>query len=193
MKRKGGEGRKPDRAAVFLDRDGTLNVEKDYVHRYANWEWIPGAVDGMRKMAGLGFRLVVVSNQSGVARGYYSAADVRALHGQVAKDLHGMGVEVAGFYFCPHGPGEGCDCRKPRPGMVLKAETDLNIDLSRSFLVGDKLIDVQAAQAAGVQPILVGTGYGLKEKAHLPAGVPFVRDLSAAAHWIEGNAILQSH
>jgi D-glycero-D-manno-heptose 1,7-bisphosphate phosphatase len=172
-------------AAVFLDRDGTLNVEKDYVYRYADWEWVPGAVEGLKKIAGLGFRLVVVSNQSGVARGYYTDSDVRALHSVVAKDLRESGIDVAGFYFCPHGPGDGCDCRKPQPGLLLQAQKDLKIDFSGSFMVGDKLIDIQAAQAAGVQPILVGTGYGMKEKGTLPPSVPFVNDLLAAAQWIE--------
>jgi D-glycero-D-manno-heptose 1,7-bisphosphate phosphatase len=173
--------------AVFLDRDGTLNVEKDYVYRYADWEWVPGAVDGMRKLVGLGFRLVVVSNQSGIARGYFGISDVRALHDQVAQDLRGKGISIAGFYFCPHGPTEGCDCRKPRPGLFFQAEKALKIDLAHSYMVGDKLIDVQAAQAAGVHPILVGTGYGMKEKAALPTSVPSVSDLFAAAQLIEGD------
>jgi D-glycero-D-manno-heptose 1,7-bisphosphate phosphatase len=172
-------------AAIFLDRDGTLNAEKDYVFRYEDWEWIPGVVDGLKTLAGLGFRLVVVSNQSGVARGYYTGADVKTLHARVAKDLREKGVDVAGFYFCPHGPGEGCACRKPAPGLLVQAEKDLNIDFARSFLVGDKLIDVQAAQSVGVQPILVGTGYGLQEKGALPKEVPFANNFFAAVQWIE--------
>lgn len=172
-------------AAVFLDRDGTLNVEKEYVFRYEDWEWIPGAKDGMRKLVALGFRLVVVSNQSGVARGFYTVSDVQALHSRIAKDLRAAGVNVAGFYFCPHGPGDGCECRKPRPGLLLQAQKDLKIDLSLSYMVGDKLIDIQAAQAAGVRPILVGTGYGKTEKKSLPSGIPFVPDMLAAAEWIE--------
>ena len=172
-------------AAVFLDRDGTLNVEKDYVYRYEDWEWIPGAVEGMKKLARMGFRLVVVSNQSGIARGFYGVSDVQTLHHQVAQDLRGQGIDVAGFYFCPHGPSEGCDCRKPRPGLILQAEKDLKIDLAPSYMVGDKLIDVQAGQAAGVHPILVGTGYGGKEMGNLPKGVSFVKNLFAASQLIE--------
>lgn len=172
--------------AVFLDRDGTLNIEKDYVYRYEDWEWVPGAVAGMRKLRGLGFRLVVVSNQSGIARGYFGISDVRDLHARVAQDLESMGIEIAGFYFCPHGPGDGCNCRKPRPGLILQAENDLKIDLAHSYMVGDKLIDVQAGQTAGVHPILVGSGYGVKEKATLPQGIPYVADLFAVALLIEG-------
>lgn len=176
-------------AVVFLDRDGTLNVEKDYVYRYDDWEWISGVFEGLRKLVGLGFRLVVVSNQSGVARGYYTVSDVLALHSKVAADLQREGISVAGFYFCPHGPEEGCACRKPRPGLLLKAQRDLKIDFSRSYMIGDKLVDVEAAHAAGVQPILVGTGYGMNEKVSLPSSIPFVPNALAAAEWIARRGI----
>ncbi len=175
--------------AIFLDRDGTLNVEKDYVFRFDDWEWVPGALDGLRKFAALGFRLVVVSNQSGIARGYFGVSDVRHLHDQVRQELRGQGIEIAGFYFCPHGPGEGCECRKPKPGMIFQAKKDLKIDLARSYMVGDKLIDVQAAQAASVHPLLVGTGYGMREKEALPKEVSFVPDLLAAAQLIESYGV----
>jgi D-glycero-D-manno-heptose 1,7-bisphosphate phosphatase len=171
--------------AVFLDRDGTLNVDKDYVYRYTDWEWIPGVLEGLKKLRTLGFHLVVVSNQSGVGRGYYTIVDVQTLHGQVAQDLRKKGIEIAGFYFCPHGPDDGCDCRKPKPGLIWQAEKDFKIDLHRSYFIGDKLIDLQAAQAAGVQPILVGTGYGEKAKETLPKGVPYVKNVLAASQWIE--------
>lgn len=174
-------------AAVFLDRDGTLNVEKEYVFRYEDWEWIPGAVSGLKKILSLGFRLVVVSNQSGVARGYYKVSDVQILHNRVANELETEGVHLSGFYFCPHGPADGCECRKPKPGMILQAGRELGIDLSRSFMVGDKLIDVEAGRAAGVRPILVGTGYGAVEKKNLPETVPFAVDLLAVSKWLEGK------
>lgn len=171
--------------AVFLDRDGTLNVEKDYVFRYEDWEWVPGAVEGLRRLADLGFLLVVVSNQSGASRGYYSADDVRILHDRVKKDLAGMGVPIAGFYFCPHGPSDGCECRKPKPGLILRAQKELGIDLARSYMVGDKLIDVEAGKSAGVRSVLVGTGYGSTAKPHLPADIPFMADLLAVSKWVE--------
>lgn len=174
--------------AVFLDRDGTLNVEKEYVYRYEDWEWIPGVVEGLRKLTDLGFRLVVVSNQSGVARGYYSADDVRILHDRVNKELEAVGISVAGFYFCPHGPSDGCECRKPKPGMILRAQKDLGIDLSRSYMVGDKVIDVEAGKSAGVRPVLVGTGYGSTSKQHLPVNIPFMADLFAVSKWVERSS-----
>ncbi len=174
-------------AAVFLDRDGTLNVEKEYVFRYEDWEWIPGAVSGLKKILSLGFRLVVVSNQSGVARGYYGVSDVQILHDRVAKELETEGIHVSGFYFCPHGPAEGCECRKPKPGLILQAEKELGIDLTRSYMVGDKKIDVEAGWAAGVKPILVATGYGNQEKTCLPNNVPFVANVGAAADWVSNN------
>ncbi|MBL8023928.1 MAG: D-glycero-beta-D-manno-heptose 1,7-bisphosphate 7-phosphatase [Elusimicrobia bacterium] len=170
--------------AVFLDRDGTLNVEKDYVYRYEDWEWVPGAVDGLRDLIGLGFRLVVVSNQSGIARGYFGVSDVQALHHRVAQELREKGIELAGFYFCPHGPGGGCDCRKPAPGLLLRAAQDLGIDLHRSFMVGDKASDVEAGQRAGVHPLLVETGYGKEQRSQVGSPVPVVRDFSAAVKWI---------
>jgi D-glycero-D-manno-heptose 1,7-bisphosphate phosphatase len=175
---------KKSRAVVFFDRDGTLNVEKNYVYRYEDWEWLPGAISGLKTLAEAGFLLVIVSNQSGVARGFFSAKNVEELHRHVADDLRMSGVEVAGFYFCPHGPEEGCDCRKPCPGLLLRAAEDLSLDLSRSFMVGDKVIDVEAGCRAGVQPLLVETGYGKEQRHLLRSPVPVMKDLSAASEWI---------
>lgn len=170
--------------AVFLDRDGTLNVEKEYVFRYEDWEWIPGAVEGLKELGKMGFKLVVVSNQSGVARGYYARADMEELHRRVGEDLKSQGVTIAGFYYCPHGPGEGCACRKPEPGMILHAAKDLDIDLSRSFMVGDKAIDVEAGRRAGVRTFLVETGYGREESRQVATGVPRVKNLFEAVEAI---------
>jgi D-glycero-D-manno-heptose 1,7-bisphosphate phosphatase len=179
----------PGAAAVFLDRDGTLNVEKNYMCRYEDWEWIPGVVDGLKKLVETGFLLVIVSNQSGVARGYFSKEDVDALHLRVERELQREGVPIAGFYYCPHGPDEGCACRKPAPGMIVQASRALHIDLSRSYLVGDKAVDVEAGVRAGVQPLLVTTGYGKKQRGGVGAPVPVVRDLASAADWIVSNSM----
>lgn len=169
------------RPAVFLDRDGTLNVEKEYLYRYADWEWLPGVPQALRRLVKSGFKLVVVSNQSGVGRGFYTAADVVRLHRCVAAALRAEGVRIAGFYVCPHAPADGCDCRKPRPGLIQRAARERGIDLSRSFLVGDKAIDVEAALSAGVTPLLVLTGYGSKERWKVPRKVQRVKTLSSAA------------
>jgi D-glycero-D-manno-heptose 1,7-bisphosphate phosphatase len=176
--------------AVFIDRDGTLNVEKDYLYRVDDCELIPGAVDAVRRLNEAGWLVVVVTNQSGVARGYYGEQEVASLHRHMADELAQGGGQVSGWYFCPHHPAgqepynRQCDCRKPLPGMLLQAARELEIDLSRSWMVGDKLVDVQAGQAAGCRAVLVRTGYGRQESAGLPDGVPVCDDLAAAVELI---------
>jgi D-glycero-D-manno-heptose 1,7-bisphosphate phosphatase len=165
--------------AVFLDRDGTLNVEAGYVHRAEDWHWLPGVLPALARLRAGGFRLVVVTNQSGVFRGYYGEDQVRALHAAVARE-----APIDAFYFCPHDPAGTCPCRKPAPGMLLRAARDLDLDLARSWMVGDKLLDVQAGLAAGVRPVHVLTGHGPEHRASLPPGIPGVPDLAGAAHLI---------
>lgn len=145
------------RRAVFLDRDGVVNVDHGYVGRWEDFEFVPGAVDAMRRLHEAGWLLVVVTNQSGIARGYYTEADYQALTARMCAELAAAGAPLAGVYHCPHHP-EGsvaryavdCECRKPKPGMILRAVCDLNISLSDSVLVGDKLSDIEAARSAGV-------------------------------------------
>ena len=175
--------------AVFLDRDGTLNVDTDYVHRADQWEWIPGAIEAIRGFNRLGLIVIVVTNQAGVARGYYGPDDVDRLHRFVGEDLARRGARVDAFYFCPHhpeaGPVRDCLCRKPRPGMLLQARQDHGIDLSGSFMVGDKAIDVLTGRAAGAASLLVRTGYGRAEEKKAPPGTPVVDDVKAAFEFIE--------
>lgn len=168
-------------AAVFLDRDGTLNVEKEYLHRYDDWVWIPGVIPALRSLQKGGFRLVVVTNQSGIARGYYTRARVDALHRRVSADLKRHGVSLAGIYLCPHGPGAKCPCRKPAPGLLIRAARELKLDLTGSFMVGDKASDVEAARRSGVTPLFVQTGHGDRERRVLPAGVRRFPHLASAA------------
>jgi D-glycero-D-manno-heptose 1,7-bisphosphate phosphatase len=176
---------------VFLDRDGTINVEKAYLHRFEDFQFIPGVPAAIACLRAAGFLVVVMTNQSGVARGYYDLSAVETLHRQVDEELARVGTAVDGWYLCPHHPsvGEGengipCSCRKPLPGMLLEAAADLGIDLTGSFMVGDKMADVDAALAAGCTPILVRTGYGVDEEKHIPQGVTVVDDLPAAADLI---------
>ncbi len=176
-------------ATVFMDRDGTINVEKNYLHKIDDWEWIPGAIEAIRRINQMGFKAVVVSNQAGVARGYYDTAAIETLHNAVDKLLTEARAHIDGYYFCPHHPNFGskqsCLCRKPEPGMLLAASQDLNIDLSRSYLIGDKLSDIEAALACGVTPLLVRTGYGAEEIARCPPGVTVCDDISDAVSFIE--------
>jgi len=177
--------------AVFLDRDGTINVEREYLHRPEDFRFIPGAPQAIRLLNEAGFRVIVVSNQSGIARGYYDEVAVERLHRFMDGELAARGARIDAYYFCPHHPehgdgeyGRACDCRKPWPGMLLQAAADLSLDLAASYMVGDKLADVQAGLNAGCRPLLVRTGYGAAEAALLPAGVAVYDDLLAAARAI---------
>ncbi len=153
--------------AVFLDRDGTINVEKNHLYKPEEWEWIPGSLEAIRGLNRLGYLVIVVTNQAGVARGLYSSADVDRLHEHVDALLAVAGAKIDGYYYCPHHPGYGeirnCACRKPKPELLFRAQAEHAIDLRNSYMVGDKASDVLAGYAAGVTPILVMTGYGQRE------------------------------
>lgn len=143
--------------AVFLDRDGVLNEDRGYVHRWEDFSFLPGAIDALRRLQQQGYLLVVITNQSAVARGLCSEADVLALHERMRAFLREQGIELTGIYYCPHHPqgsvsdyAIACSCRKPEPGMILRAAQEHGIDLSRSLLVGDKLSDLEAGRAAGI-------------------------------------------
>jgi len=176
--------------AVFIDRDGTINEEKDYLYRADEFTFIPGAPEAIRLLNEAGFLVIVVTNQSGVARGYYTEEDVHLLHRHIAAQLEQVGARVDAWSYCPHHPaGRGsyalpCRCRKPLPGMLLEAAGRFEIDLQFSVMIGDKLVDVEAGRAAGCRPILVRTGYGSQEEAALPAGVSVCDNLLEAARLI---------
>jgi len=174
--------------AIFLDRDGTINIEKNYLYRYEDWEWIPGALEALKLFSSSGYRIVVITNQAGVARGYYTEEDVIKLHHKIDRDLATLEISIDAYYFCPHHPDFGshghCQCRKPEPGLIKQAQKDLDINLQGSWLIGDKLSDINAGLSAGVRPVLVATGYGWKEVQKLPTGVPYVRDLFEASQLI---------
>ena len=178
------------RRAVFLDRDGTINVEKNYLHRMEDWEWIPGAVDAIRELNHAGYLVIVVTNQAGIARGMYSEEDVRTLHRTIDSELAGRDAHIDAYYYCPHHPDHGgrisCDCRKPAPGMILRAARDWDIDLSRSYMVGDKPADMEAGLAAGVTPIVVATGYGAGWRPEPGTMICYVKDIGTAASLILG-------
>ena len=159
--------KKTTRRAVFLDRDGTINVEKDYLHKIEDFEFIPGAPEAIKRLKDAGFLVIVVSNQSGVGRGYFDEHAVEKLHRYVQSELAGHNTSIDAFYFCPHHPEKGignykivCDCRKGEPGMLLQAAKEYDVDLQKSFMIGDKLADIEAGHRAGCQVLLVLTGYG---------------------------------
>ncbi len=179
-------------AAVFLDRDGTLNVDKGYVHRLQDWEWIPGAIDSLVALKKAGFLLIVITNQAGIAREYYKSADMEALHDAINHELNQHGVSIDGFYHCPHHPKFGdlreCNCRKPEPGMILQAHIDFDIDLGKSWLIGDKFSDIQAGLDAGVKSILVMTGYGDIERNLLNENGICEPDIASACKYITSHS-----
>ncbi len=145
------------RRAVFLDRDGTLNEDLGYVHRKEDWRWLPGVVETLKRLHAAGWLLVVVSNQSGLARGMYAMDDLRALEDWLRADLAARGARIDAWYYCPHLPEitGPCACRKPEPGLLLRAAEDLHIDLAQSWMVGDRMRDVRAGLAAGCRCILL--------------------------------------
>ncbi len=146
---------------VFLDRDGTLVRDRGYVHRLEDYELLPGVVSGLRKLARAGFRLVVVTNQSGIGRGYFSAGDFARFQTQLTADLVGQGVRVERTYHCPHRPDEGCGCRKPAPALLERAQRELGADLGASWVIGDSESDVELAKRAGCRgAVLLGAAEG---------------------------------
>jgi histidinol-phosphate phosphatase family protein len=146
---------KPLDRAVFLDRDGTLIVDTGYPRDPAEVRLIPGAAAALLRFRERGFRLVVVSNQSGIARGVVTEEQARSVHDRFVGCLAAQGVVLDGVYYCPHGPDGGCDCRKPRPGLLRRAAEELGLDLERSFAVGDLPRDVEAGVAAGCRAFLL--------------------------------------
>lgn len=178
--------------AVFLDRDGTLIEEANYLCRPEQVRLFPGAGSALRCLADSGFRLFIVSNQSGVGRGYFTLADVEAVNARVAAELAAEGVAFTKIYTAPEAPGEWSRGRKPSPQFLFDARDEFGIELAQSFMIGDKLLDLECGRNAGVKRcLLVRTGYGVEtERAgpeHLGSAI-VVDDLPAAAEWILGNS-----
>ena len=157
--------------AIFLDRDNTLIRDEGYIHEPEKVELLPGVPEALRLFRSLGFLLIVVSNQSGIGRGYYGEEDFFAVNRRLQELLLPHRVQLDAFYFCPHRPDEGCSCRKPEPELVVRASRELGIDLSRSFVIGDKESDVLLAFKAGC-------------RAGLRVGVPPFRTLLDAANHV---------
>jgi D,D-heptose 1,7-bisphosphate phosphatase len=158
---------KQGQAAVFLDRDGTINEEVGYMDRLEKLKLIPVAAEAIRLINASGMKAVIVTNQSGVARGLFDESFVDAVHIRLREMLRTEGAFLDGIYFCPHHPTEGrerylmtCDCRKPAPGLLLQAAADLQLETVRSYMVGDTLKDIEAGIRAGARGVLVRTGYG---------------------------------
>ena len=177
--------------AIFLDRDGTLNRETGYLCHWSDWRWLPGVPETLILFGRHGYKLVVVTNQSGLARGLYSAEAVRRLHELMNRELAARGAAIHAFYYCPHPPDftGPCACRKPKPGMLLRAAAEMGINRAQSWMIADKASDMEAGLAAGCRPVLVRTGYGREEEGSVPAFIHVADDLAAAAaHILRGGA-----
>ena len=182
---------------IFLDRDGTINEEVHYLYRPEDMRFLPGAAEGIAMFNQAGFLVVVVTNQAGVARGYYTEEDVERLHSFMNEKLKKYGAHIDHFFICPHHPTAGippynisCSCRKPETGLLKQAERWHQVDKSHSYMIGDKLADVQAGKKYGISSILVATGYGAEHHQLVEEGKEklcydkFVPDLEEAARWI---------
>lgn len=163
------------RPAIFLDRDGTLCEEVGYVNHLSRSHLLPNSIEAVRLINQAGLLAIVTTNQSGVARGYFSTDLVEAVHAQLRASLAHGEARLDDIYYCPHHPREGtppwcadCECRKPKPGMILKAAREHDIDLSRSYIVGDGVVDIEAGAGAGISGVLVKTGYGRGLLEHQP-------------------------
>lgn len=157
--------------AVFVDRDGTINVDIDFLSSPSQIQLIPRSADAIRILNECEIPVVVITNQSGIARGLFSENDLRIIHRAMDEELKKFNASVLDYFYCPHHPTDGipkyridCECRKPKPGMLMQAKEKYGFDLSRSFVIGDKCIDAQTGKSVGAVSIQVATGYGTQEK-----------------------------
>ena len=169
---------------VILDRDGTINQDSDqYIKSTAEWLPIKGSIEAIARLTQAGYRVVVATNQSGIARGLFDTATLIAIHDALQRAVAQAGGRIDAFFFCPHAADSACECRKPKPGMLLEIARRFNASLPDSYMVGDAPRDLQAAAAAGARPVLVLTGKGRKTRADggLPPGTEVFPDLAGFA------------
>ena len=149
---------------IFLDRDGVINKEIGYLHKSKDFKFIDGVFEACKNFQSLGYKLIIITNQSGIARGYYKEEDFHILTKWMLVQFENEGVDILDIFFCPHGPKSTCKCRKPQPGMLLEARDKYTINMEDSWMIGDKEVDVSAANAAGVNnTILVKSGHRVDE------------------------------
>lgn len=182
---------------MILDRDGVINHDSDdYIRSVEDWRPIAGSLEAIAELSKAGYRIAIATNQSGLSRGYFTLDDLEQIHALLCQKVEDLGGSIAGIFYCPHLPNEGCNCRKPATGLLEVIETELGEPLSGAWFIGDSLKDLQAARSTGCKPGLVLTGKGEKTLAQLqsddvdlsdPAGVPVFDNLAAAAQHILAN------
>lgn len=184
------------RKAIFMDRDGTVSDEVGYVNHIDRYRLLPRSAEAIRRINAAGFLSFVITNQSGVARGLFDEALILKVHETLGRWLNEAGARLDGIYYCPHHPKEGeppwrlaCDCRKPKPGLLLRAAREHDVDLASSYMIGDTVLDIEAARNVGATGVLVLTGYGkgdlvyrMAQRGLQPAHV--AADLLEAVEWI---------
>ena len=169
---------------VILDRDGTINQDSDqYIKSPAEWKPIPGSLEAIARLTQGGWRIVVATNQSGIARGLFDMATLNSIHAEMHRAVNRAGGRIDAVFFCPHAADANCECRKPKPGMLHEIAARLNVELEVVPMIGDSRRDLEAAAAAGARPYLVLTGKGRKTRdaGGLPAGTEVAADLAAIA------------
>lgn len=187
------------RPAVFLDRDGTINEQMGYVNHLSRFILLPRAAEGISLLNKQGYLTIVVTNQSGVDRGYFPMELVEKINAHMKTTLEKRGAVIDGIFFCPHRPSAECECRKPKPGLIEQAVRTFDIEIERSYIIGDTCSDIELGYNSGLQGILVKTGYGLGEIEHVLPGSPYTpvyiaEDLLDGAEWIieKGSGPLMS-
>ena len=174
---------------IVLDRDGVVNEDSEnYIRSPTEWEPITGSIQAMADLTANGFDIVIATNQSGLARGYFSEYDLAKIHTKLLSLVEASGGFITGIFYCPHAPSAGCNCRKPKTGLLERAEAELKISLRGKFFVGDSMNDMQAAEAFEMRPILVRTGKGGRTEKELCGAlrgtIPVFDNLSSATKWI---------
>jgi D-glycero-D-manno-heptose 1,7-bisphosphate phosphatase len=174
---------------VFLDRDGTISEEVGYLNHVNRFRILPRVADAIRRLNEAAWPVIVATNQSGVGRGYFPESLVNTVHELMTQQLLAAGARLDAIYYCPHTSADGCDCRKPKTGMLERAAKEHTLDLNRSVVIGDRQADIELARRAGARGILVRTGYGEGEYLWNAAKWPFqpdfvAADLADAVHWI---------
>jgi histidinol-phosphate phosphatase family protein len=170
--------------AIFFDRDGTLCQDVPYCSRPEDLELLPGAIPAIKTAHNQGYKVVIITNQSGIARRYFTIQGLGIIHEKMQRDLAREGITLDGIFYCPHHPDENCYCRKPQPGLLLRSAAALNINLSSSYMVGNSLSDIQAGKRAGCRTVLVHN-----KLPEIPDVVPnyFAPDLTSALQWISSD------
>jgi D-glycero-D-manno-heptose 1,7-bisphosphate phosphatase len=172
---------------ILLDRDGVINIDYGYIDKIKDFEFIHNSIKALRLLSCANYKLIIVTNQSGIGRGYYSIEDYNEVTDYMLKKLKENNIKIDRVYFCPHAPKENCKCRKPKIKMLKDAEKDFNLALRKSYIIGDKTADIKAGEKAGCKTVLVRTGKGGRDNSYDVKPDYIANDLLDAARWIKNN------